>query len=88
MISSHPTMLVWTLVAGDACEGLLKAVSNHFVPPRTVLLSALRVFTLHPKSQGFSFSSEILSHSSEMALSCLFKPGRTNLHLLNVLLLH
>jgi hypothetical protein len=38
MISSHPTMLVWTLVAGDACEDLLEAAPNHFVPPRTVLL--------------------------------------------------
>jgi hypothetical protein len=40
MISSHPTMLVWTPVAGDAREGLLEAVPNHFVPPRTVLLLA------------------------------------------------
>jgi hypothetical protein len=38
MISFHPTMLVWTPVARDACEGLLEAASNHFVPPRTILL--------------------------------------------------
>jgi hypothetical protein len=38
MISSHATMLIWTLVAEDACEGLLEAASNHFVPPRIVLL--------------------------------------------------
>jgi hypothetical protein len=28
-------MLMWTPVAGDACEGLLEAASNHSVPPRT-----------------------------------------------------
>jgi hypothetical protein len=40
MISFHPTILVWTPVAGDGCEGLLEAAPNHFVPPRTVLLLA------------------------------------------------
>ena len=38
MISSHPTMLVWTPVARDAREDLLEAAPNHFVPRRTVLL--------------------------------------------------
>jgi hypothetical protein len=38
MISSHPTMLVWTPVTRDACEGLLEATPNHFVPPWIVLL--------------------------------------------------
>jgi hypothetical protein len=40
MISSQPTMLVWTPVVRDACEGLLEAAPNHFVTPRTVLLPA------------------------------------------------
>jgi hypothetical protein len=29
MISSHPTMLVWTPIAGDGCEGIFEAASNH-----------------------------------------------------------
>ena len=41
----HPTMLVWTPVAQDACEGLLEAASNHLVPPRTIFMLASLVWS-------------------------------------------